>query len=100
MGTYSLIPGIENRTKINVCTRRKGYLQYSYAVLDPGVEYELPEDDPAFVESLKKETYTKHWSQAIEDKLKSMGIPYEVKNCKQCGGRVKKIIYHPVEVHE
>ena len=51
MGTFNLIPGIENRTKINVCTRRKGYLQYSYAVLDPGVEYELPEDDPAFVGS-------------------------------------------------
>ena len=100
MGTYNLIPGIDYRTKINVCTRRKGYLQYSYAVLDPGVTYELPDDDPTFVESLKRETYTKHWSKGLEETLKENGVPYEVKDCKQCGGRVKKITYHPVEVHQ
>lgn len=99
MKTYHLIPGITTRQRIEVCTRVKGVLRWKGANLDPGVEYEMP-DDPEFEASLKAKVIERPYSAQLEEVLKHNGVEYEVKMCKQCGGRVKKIRYKPVVVVE
>lgn len=99
MKTYRLVPGITSRQRIEVCTREKGVLRWKGATLDPGVEYEMP-DDPDFEASLRAKVIERPYSQQVEEILKHNGIEYEVKMCKQCGGRVKKLRYRPVEVFE
>lgn len=94
-----LISIIENRTKIDVVYKENGITKYTYITLDPGVEYELP-NDPLFIASVKGSKFKKFYDRNMEMKLKSANIPYEVEMCKSCGGRVKKLVYNPLEVIE
>ena len=49
---YKLIDILEYPTKINVATRRKGYLQYAQMTLEPKKIYVIPEGDSALETSL------------------------------------------------
>jgi hypothetical protein len=99
IATFKLHDAIKERTQVDVVYREKGITKYSYIVLDPGVEYELPEDE-LFQKSIRGCVFKKPYSKTMEDSLKANNIPYKVELCKQCGGRVKKLAYNPLEVIE
>lgn len=69
-----------------------------YQRLEPGKTYET--DDPAQMAYLKAHTEKVRYNAALETALKGAGIEYNVEMCKSCGGRVKKIEYHNIEVIE
>lgn len=97
--TFRLISVIKNRTRIDVARKENGFLKYSYVVLDPGVEYEMPEDS-TFEASIRNCKFKKFYDRQMEEILIANNIPYKVEMCKSCGGRVKKLVYNPVEVIE
>lgn len=63
----------------------------------PGKLYEVP-DDELFVRSLLNATKIVLYDAALEKLLAETGADFEVKLCKSCVGRVKKIEYHVLEV--
>lgn len=65
----------------------------------PGKKYEVP-DDKIFIDAIKNCTRRVTYTQETEDALKMCGASYEVITCKSCGGKVKKIKYHVLEVGE
>lgn len=100
---FRLIPCIKTRTRVPVWVTKKfqnGTTQIPSSVfLDPNTDYDLP-DDPVLVESLKKATSIKPYSDELKDSLEECGAKYKVNMCPSCGGRVKKIEFHLVEVVE
>lgn len=67
--------------------------------LIPGEVYET--DDKKLIESLSVRGYMKvPYNEKLEQTLKDHGKDYTVEICKSCGGRVKKIKYHAVEILE
>lgn len=96
---YKLIDAIDTLTKINVARKVNGIVRYGHVSLNPGVKYELG-DDEVFVNSLRSVTTQKPYSKELISILESYGVPYEEKFCRTCGGKVKKIAYNVVEVVE
>lgn len=94
---YKLIDVLEYPTKINVATKKKGYLQYAQMTLEPNKVYILPDGDSALEKSLFEAVFRREYSQELENLFKNQGIPYTVEMCRVCGGRKRKIVYHPVE---
>ena len=97
---------LDEPTKITVyeTTRGKNHGRYGWINVVPGRNYML-DDDPIygnedFINSLKRHEIEKTYSQQIEEQLKRLGIKYRTKMCKSCGGRLKKILYHPLEFVE
>lgn len=70
----------------------------NYLRLEPGKVYET--DDAATIQYLKEKVQKVKHTQAIENALKDNNIEYEVEYCRSCGGRVRKIKYHLIEVIE
>ena len=95
--TFKLLDVIKERTQVDVVYREHGITKYSYIVLDPNVEYEMPNDE-LFQKSIIGCKFKKPYSRALEEALKANDIPYQVEMCKSCGGRVKKLVYNPMEV--
>lgn len=100
MAKYKLISAIDVPMTLNVATLSNGYTKYGHIRLIPGKIYELPENDPPLVNSLRKAKLKKNYSVELEEALKKTNTPYEVKMCQSCGGRVKKIEYSVVEIIE
>ena len=100
MAKYKLVGAIDVPMTLNVATLSNGYKKYGHIRIMPGKVYELPENDPPLVNSLKKAKLKKNYSVDIEQALIKAGVPYEVKMCASCGGRVKKIEYPVVEIIE
>ena len=53
-----------------------------------------------YLRLLKEKTQTVKYKESIENALKDANIDYEIEFCRSCGGRVKKIKYHLIEVIE
>lgn len=68
----------------------------NYMRLAPNTEYET--DDEAMIEFFKGYKVKIRYNAELENALEANDVPYEVEYCKSCGGKVKKISYHPVEV--
>lgn len=94
---YKLIDIIEYPTKINVATKKKGYMQYAQMILEPNKVYVIPEGDTVLEQSLFNAEFRRDYSPQMEALFKDNGIPYRVELCRVCGGRKRKIVYHPVE---
>lgn len=94
---YQLIEGVDTRQVIPVAKREKNYTKYGEIELFPGKQYKLPEDE-IFRHSLKAYEIEKVKTDRLVHKLKSLGIPYEVRGCRVCGGTSQKVYYSPVEV--
>lgn len=77
----------------------KPIVTYSnYLRLAPNEVYETK--DEATISFLKGYSVKIRYNAETERALKENNVPYEVEYCKSCGGKVKKISYHPVEVEE
>lgn len=101
MGTYRLSKAIDVPITIMVYSHPEGKSGvYGRLYLTPGVTHVLPDDDPAFVNSVKTAITKKRYDEKIENRLKELGVPYEINLCKTCGGRKRFIEYHTVEVEE
>ena len=96
---YKLIDPITVPKNLNLAGMENGLLRYRVIRLIPGKKYKIPEDR-TLLNELKNVTETEKYSEAKEAALKRCGIPYETVYCKSCGGRVKKLKYHIVEVVE
>lgn len=70
----------------------------NYIRLIPGEEYET--DDPAMIAWFREYRRKVKYSRSVEDALTGGGVPFTTEMCKSCGGRVKKIVYNPVEVYD
>ena len=70
----------------------------NYIRLAPNTTYES--DDKAFLDYMREYKVKVRYNAEIERALKEHNVPYEVEYCKSCGGKIKKISYHPVEVEE
>lgn len=68
----------------------------NYTRLAPNVTYET--DDEAMLTFLENYNVKIRYNAELEQALKQNNVPYEVEFCRSCGGKVKKISYHPVEV--
>lgn len=93
---FKLIDLIDDRTKLDVCRNVKGYTKYCYVVLEPGITYDT-EGDELFEKTLRNAKFKKPYSHQTEDILKRAGVVYSIESCKTCGGRVKKLVYNPIE---
>lgn len=68
----------------------------NYMRLVPGVEYKT--DDEAMVNFFRNYKVKIRYNAETERALLQNKVPYDIEMCKSCGGRIKKISYHPVEV--
>lgn len=93
---FKLISVIDDRAQIDVCRRVNGIMNYCYVVLEPNTVYDT-EGDELLERSLREAKFKKNYDSHMEQILKDNNIPYTVEACKVCGGRVKKLIYNPIE---
>ena len=70
----------------------------NYMRLVPGEIYET--DDEAQLEFWRNHITKIRYSASAENALKENNVPYEVVMCPTCGGRIKKLKYHTVEVFD
>lgn len=95
-----LLDIIEEKTQIDVYSKLdSGTLLYGYVILDPKKKYAIP-DDKILLESLKTKTIQKRYDSTMEALLKQADVPYEIKRCSSCGGRIQKLFYKPIVVVE
>lgn len=99
MAYYKLIDAIDTPVNLNVVTRENGVTAYKRMRLNPGKKYAIPDDKTLF-QSITEATTRIRYSEAFIKALDDCHARYEVKMCPSCGGRVKKIEYHLVEVVE
>ena len=66
--------------------------------LVPGEVYET--DDTAMLDWFRSHKRKVRYRTELARLLESNNVPFETEMCRSCGGRVKKIVYHPVEVFD
>lgn len=95
-----LLDIIEEKTQIDVYSKLdSGTLLYGYVILEPKKKYAIP-DDKVLLESLRTKTIQKRYDSTMEALLKQAKVPYEVKRCSSCGGRIQKLFYKPIVVEQ
>lgn len=82
--------------KTKVVNGREVVTYSNYMRLVPGTVYQT--DDEAMLNYFRNYKVKVRYNAELERALKLHNVPYEVEMCRSCGGRVKKISYHPVEV--
>lgn len=97
MAYYKLISAITTPQRLNVVGNINGSRRYCRITLEPGKEYEIPEDELLW-QSIKECKVRVKYDKGLENILKSSGAAYTVKKCPSCGGRVLKLEYNLVEV--
>ena len=70
----------------------------NFMKLVPGEEYET--EDQAMIDYFQSFRQETQYTKELENTFEKYGIPYEIKMCKSCGGRVKKLKYQLVEVYD
>ena len=70
----------------------------NYLPLSPGKVYETK--DEAMINWLKAYKRKVRYTSQLESALKANDVPYEVELCSSCGGKIRKISYHVIEVFE
>ena len=68
-------------------------------VIEEKTQIDVPEDK-VLLEALRNKTIQKRYDSTMEEILKGAKIPYDVKKCNSCGGRIQKLFYKPVIVVE
>lgn len=89
---------IYNVAKTRVMGGKSIVTTSNYVKLIPEEEYET--DDAAMYKWLAEYVRTVRHNPELERELKANGVPYEIEACRSCGGRIKKIKYHQVEVYD
>lgn len=87
-----------NVAKVRKINGRDVVTYANYIRLVPGEEYET--EDAAMINWFREYKRKVKQSKSVEDALKNNNVPYEIELCRSCGGRVRKIVYNPVEVYD
>ena len=75
----------------------KPIVTYSnYIRLAPNEVYKT--DDEAMLNFFRQYKQKVRYTAEIERALKENNVPYDIEYCRSCGGKIKKISYHPIEV--
>lgn len=96
---YKLVDVIDVPLTLNVARKVNGYTKYGHIRLNPNTKYEIPTEE-GLLDSLKEATTKVKWTKELEEAMKAANVDYKIVQCPSCGGRVKKIEYHVVEVVE
>lgn len=96
---YKLIDGITAPQTIKIAERINKVTRYARMILKPNVTYEHDDDD-IFKAALKDAKVQVRYTPEMENMLKDNKVPYDVKVCKSCGGKMRKLEYCAVEVIE
>lgn len=94
---FRLIPAIHTPQTISIPQEKNGTLYWKMAKLVAGEEYEL-EDNELFRKAVLEKTAQVTLTPELKKTLDAYHIPYEIKTCPSCGGRVKKAVYKICEV--
>ena len=100
MTYYALIEPIKYNQRYYVAKKGKGTLKQVYSRLDINVGKVYETEDQVLANFLKDKTLEEIYSAGKEADLGAHDIPYTLISCRSWGGRVKKSVYHPVEVWE
>lgn len=87
---------VNNVAKTKVINGKSIVTYSNYMRLAPNTIYES--DDEAMLMFFREHKRKVRHNAELERALKENGVPYELEMCRSCGGRVKKISYHPIEV--
>ena len=87
---------VNNVAKTKVINGKSIVTYSNYMRLAPNTIYES--DDEAMLTFFRNHKRKVRYNAELERALKENGVPYETEMCRSCGGRVKKISYHPIEV--
>lgn len=101
MAQYRLISAISTPiTLYRLAARPNTVITYdNHMKLVPGKTYVMPEDE-ILAKSIANYTVEHRYTAELEQILKDCNADYEVKLCRSCGGKVKKIKYKVIEVIE
>lgn len=90
------------KSTIQYQTRQNGMVRTGFYTLNINEDYSLDDgqtpNDETFIKSLQNYTSKIRYTAELENRLKKYGISYTIDRCKACGGRAKKLVFHPVEV--
>lgn len=104
MTKYRLNKAEKVSVTVNNVAKTKNYngkpiVTYSnYIRLAPNTVYET--DDEAMLNFFRQYKQKVRYTAEIERALKENNVPYDIEYCRSCGGKIKKISYHPIEVIE
>ena len=87
---------INNVAKTKEINGKEVVTYSNYINLVPGKIYET--NDEAMLNFFRNYKRKVRYNAEIEQALKQNNVPYEIEYCKSCGGKIKKISYHPIEV--
>lgn len=100
MKHYRLISAVTIPMNVDVCWRKNGATVYGFVRLEPGEEYDLPDDDDLLKKSLEDATAKVTYTKSFEETLKKANVSYEVVppscRCK----KTPTIVFHDVEVYD
>lgn len=86
-----------NNVAKTIVRNGKPIVTYSnYIRLAPNKVYKT--DDEAMLNFFRTYKRKVRYNANLEAVLKANDVPYEIERCRSCGGTVKKISYHVVEV--
>lgn len=89
---------ISNVAKTKIVNGKKIVNYSNFIKLVPDKVYET--DDEAMIGFFKAYRREVRYNAELERALKENDVPFELKYCKSCGGKIKKIRYPLVEVIE
>ena len=87
---------INNVAKTKIINGKSIVTYSNYIRLAPNTVYKT--DDEAMLNFFRQYTQKVRYTAEIERALKENNVPYDIEYCRSCGGKIKKISYHPIEV--
>ena len=94
-----LYDGINERMTIPAWERNGIQNRYAPKLFIPKQIYHLWGDD-VLERSLQGHKVERSYTKELEAGLKEHGVPYEIRQCRSCGERMKKLVYPVVEIKE
>lgn len=95
---YKLIDPFDTEVRVYLPHKQGSGVKSEPFLLKPNKKYEEYVDDEIFMDALLAETKEITYSKEREDALRKYGAKFDVKICKVCGGRKKKLVVHFAEV--
>lgn len=97
LGTFKLIDIIDVKKKIKVSRLINGKEVMGFETINP--KEVKPIVDEIHLESLLRHTDRVSFDKRVEKMFIENGIKYELVRCSSCGGRVKAIKFHDIEIN-
>ena len=94
---YKLVDAVDVPTNLSLVRRVGSSIKYGSIRLEPGKKYELPEKE--ILDQLTKAKKKIPYTAQAEQRLKDLGVSYEKRYCKVCGGnKALKLEFNVIEV--